>query len=208
MQTGTMRKNGASGKGAISRDTALEKMGRLASVMGWVCRIAGTIALAVTALSMGTVLSIALGAVNAGATVRMGGGGIALTTPAGGTSVALLDGGRNAIGVFLGMLLCVSALLVAGRFFSAVAATRRPFTTERACDLRRIGILLMVAGLGSRLAGMVATLAVFAAFGYDGSWSFAELFDPAALAAGVCVLVFARIFEYGCVLQEQDDGLV
>lgn len=35
--------------------------------------------------------------------------------------------------------------------------------------------------------------------------------DPmrfAMLAVGIVVLMVARVFEYGCVLQEQDDGLV
>lgn len=200
---------GISGRMEISREAALEKMGRLAAVMGWVCCIAGIFALLSLASSASLLVSIGTTLADKGAEVQTGeAGSVLLATPTGGTSIGLINGGRNMIGTLLGQALCIGALLMAGRFFRAVGKTRRPFTTERAHDLQRIGVLLTAAGLGSRLVGVCTTLAVFAALGYDGSWSFGEVFDPAALAAGVCVLMFARVFEYGCVLQEQDDGLV
>lgn len=37
---------------------------------------------------------------------------------------------------------------------------------------------------------------------------FADPMRFAMLAVGIVVLTVARVFEYGCVLQEQDDGLV
>ena len=34
------------------------------------------------------------------------------------------------------------------------------------------------------------------------------IFDTAPLAAGIVIFVFAKVFEYGCILQEQDDALL
>ena len=198
-----------------TREVTLRKMARLSTAMGVVLRVVATVYLVVTAFNLVTTTQIALNIAGRGAETAMnktpagGFGGITVAAADGSSSITLLsDEGRNTIGVLLGSILGAAALLVAAHFFSAVGTTRQPFTAERARDLKRIGILLVIQGLTSRLVGMFATLAVFSALGYHGSWSFSEVIDIAPLALGACILMFAHVFAYGCILQEQDDGLL
>ena len=106
------------------------------------------------------------------------------------------------------MLLMAWALAVAGRFFSEVASTRRPFGSVAAHRVKRIGAIAALASIAPSLVVRAVIEVLLATRGYAGSLSIYPDFQPWLCVMGFFLLVFARILEYGAILQQQDDELL
>lgn len=109
----------------------------------------------------------------------------------------------------LAALLLIGAMLWVGmRFFGRIGSTGEPFRRERARDLTTVAWLLLayaiVPGVLHAIALLVGTRLAPAA-SYEISYGLVSYFS---LVAFCLVLGLGRIFAYGCILQEQDDGLV
>lgn len=99
-----------------------------------------------------------------------------------------------------------AALMAATRFFGAIVHTVRPFDLPRCRELKIVAALLALA------AALPALLSVLAASLHLGGTSVAaasiEPVDLPLLSCGIFLSVLADVFRLGCVLQDQDDGLV
>lgn len=71
----------------------------------------------------------------------------------------------------LSMLLMAWALAVAGRFFSEVASTKRPFGSVTAHRVKRIGAIAVLASIAPSLVVWAVIEALLATMGYAGSLS-------------------------------------
>lgn len=102
----------------------------------------------------------------------------------------------------------VAVLFLGARFFGRIAKTGKPFCRERARELGLIGKLVIVMSFAPCLL-MIVTMAIghLVLRDWPASYDIA-LFSYGALACGLLILAFAKVFEYGCILQEQDDELV
>lgn len=113
------------------------------------------------------------------------------------TAVTMLSEG--VVTMALAFVICV----IATRAASELSDTGRPFTAGMVRALKRVGRLLTYMFLLPTLMGLViawaappdVTLVVGGGSVY-------------LLLAGSFVLMFARFFEYGCILQQQDDELL
>lgn len=96
------------------------------------------------------------------------------------------------------------------KFFGAIGESARPFELERARELAQAGKTLLYMGYIPNLVGYFINLAVYAAAGPDSAQTLATaaIIDGNCLVLGLCVYLLARVFEYGCILQHEDDGLV
>lgn len=74
--------------------------------------------------------------------------------------------------------------------------------------MKIVGLLLVCAGLVAPLAGTLLAVLGLVVSGFRDSLSLSMAFEAASLLAGLVVIVFGRIVDYGCILQEQDDRLV
>ncbi len=103
----------------------------------------------------------------------------------------------------------LAILFLGARFFGRIAREGSPFRRERARELGCIAGLIIVASFAPGLL-MLASMAVGVALvGSDWALSYEfDLVNYALIVCGCLLLVFAKVFEYGCILQEQDDGLV
>lgn len=108
----------------------------------------------------------------------------------------------------LSMLLMAWAPAVAGRFFSEVASTKRPFGSVAAHRVKRIGAIAVLASIVPSLVVWAVIEVLLATMGYAGSLSIYPDFQPWLCVMGFFLLVFARILEYGAILQQQDDELL
>ena len=134
---------------------------------------------------------------------------LSLTTPDKAASIILIDQKRQlphcarAVHAAYGV-----ALAVAGRFFSEVASTKRPFGSVAAHRVKRIGAIAVLASIAPSLVVWAVIEALLATIGYAGSLSIYPDFQPWLCVMGFFLLVFARILEYGAILQQQDDELL
>lgn len=71
----------------------------------------------------------------------------------------------------LSMLLMAWALAVAGRFFSEVASTKRPFGSVAAHRVKRIGAIAVLASIAPSLVVWAVIEVLLATMGYAGSLS-------------------------------------
>lgn len=109
-------------------------------------------------------------------------------------------------------LIWVAMLVLGARFFSASSKQGGPFRIGRAKELGVIAILAMCLSFVPGLITWLAGLAI-AAFSSDpslteGAIAFGEVAQVEVLYVGFILLAFADIFRYGCLLQQEDDGLV
>lgn len=102
------------------------------------------------------------------------------------------------------------ALLALGaRFFGRIAKTGEPFRRKRARELGAVGVLMVVMSFAPGIL-LYATMRIGVAL-LQSSWPIAygiDAFSYGLLACGLLVLAFAKVFEYGCILQQQDDELI
>ena len=115
--------------------------------------------------------------------------------------------GSSAVTESVQLALFTAVALVGVRFFSQVAKTRRPFETPRARELFACASLVLISGFVPIFVSSVIVLSVFPTFGYSGAWAIGSASWPQVFL-GLIVFIFARIFQYGCLLQEQDDALL
>lgn len=112
----------------------------------------------------------------------------------------------------IGYALCgIAASLRARRMLRNMADTGRPFDLDRARELMRIGQLLMCTAFVVPLLGQGLTRGLLLLVGYAGDMpplSGGGLIAVFCIMLGVVLMAIARIFEYGCVLQDQDDRLL
>ena len=134
---------------------------------------------------------------------------LVLTTPDKTASIVLIDqNGSFPVARDLSMLLMAWALAVAGRFFSEVASTKRPFGAVAAHRVKRIGAIAVLASVAPSLVVWAVIEVLLATMGYAGSLSIYPDFQPWLCVMGFFLLAFARILEYGAILQQQDDELL
>ena len=113
----------------------------------------------------------------------------------------------------VGSVLSFVAYLGATRVCQRVAGTGEVFSLDVVRALRRVSFFLILAAFvpgllhlaGRAISGAVASqLMVEAAFIPAGTVSV----DNGALAIGALLFAICRMFEYGCILQKQDDELL
>ena len=76
--------------------------------------------------------------------------------------------------------------------------------------LMEIGQLLMFQGLVLPIAGSALTWALLRIIQYQGNLELSIIgpYQGCSIIVGLVLMAIARIFEYGCILQEQDDRLL
>ena len=132
------------------------------------------------------------------------------------TGMAYLSGSpvsTLANGVVFGGLAC-AAFARAALMCSKIRRTGVPFAPERARELGRVGWLVLLAGCAPTLLHMVLeaiAAAVVQALVESGemlSYALTASFEPQDLmlvSLGIVLVLVGRVFEYGCILQKQDD---
>ena len=193
----------------ISREGALSDMSSLARIAVLICRIGGFITGVWAVLSIAAIVgALFYGAMDGGRFVSDGAGGILFQTTDAILTFGILSDGSPLVTRALFSLFCCRAFGRAIDFFRAIAKSGLPFKRVRARELQHIGALLVLGSLISGPVGIVSILLVTSLSGAPLSWSITDVFQIGSLAVGIIVFVFARVFEYGCILQEQDDALL
>ena len=198
----------------MTRDRALRKMSNLARAASVLCRVIGVLQILAVVLWLGwtafRVVPLALQ--GDGSLQPVTGGdaiGVAFVQRDGKTVMTIVDSdGRATLALVLSWLAYAAALAIGSRFFQRISLSRRPFERARALDLAHIGMLLVVIGVVVPFASAAITFAGLLAAGYQGSYSVPLFLHAPAFITGLSIMVLARVFEYGCILQEQDDRLL
>ena len=132
------------------------------------------------------------------------------------TGTAYLSGSpvsTLANGVVFGGLAC-AAFALAALMCSKIQRTGVPFAPERARELGRVGWLVLLAGCAPTLLHMILetiAAAIVHALVESGemlSYALTANFEPQDLmlvSLGILLVLVGRVFEYGCILQKQDD---
>ena len=166
-----------------AREIALSEMSSIAGAARIVCRVGAIACLVPAALgvvgclqwAVGGMLdgSFAKGFILAGsralsqAAASAGPELLSLTPPDKAASIILIDqNGSFPIARELSMLLMAWALAVAGRFFSEVASTKRPFGSVAAHRVKRIGAIAVLASIAPSLVVWAVIEALLATIGY------------------------------------------
>ena len=109
-------------------------------------------------------------------------------------------------------LLWAATLFIGARYFSRSGKEGGPFRPERVGELRAISWFILFSsfapGLFTWLLGKVLAAIPEAATLMQGAINFGQVVNFPILWAALVVGAFALIISYGCVLQQQDDGLV
>ena len=117
--------------------------------------------------------------------------------------------GHTVIGSGMMTCLALAIALSAYRFFSAIEKAGKPFDLECIRILRQIGHLFLIGGAAVKLIGAIVTGLILSGFG--GSFTDAlggQHLDLSMLFAGLIFSLIASVFQYGCILQKQDDELL
>lgn len=115
-----------------------------------------------------------------------------------GATVSAPDGWGTVIGNYVRLVLLGAAVYLGQRALGRVRRTGEPFRPEVAHDL---GIAAQLVWPSSFVPGCVGlAAAAFLQAGFTGS-----VVDLVQLALGCVLLAVAKVFEYGCILQKQDD---
>ena len=105
--------------------------------------------------------------------------------------------------------LALAIVLSAYRFFSAIEKAGKPFDLECIRILRQVGHLFFIGGAAVKPFGAIVTGLILSGFG--GNFTDAlndQLLDLSMLFAGLIFSLLATVFQYGCILQKQDDELL
>lgn len=105
-----------------------------------------------------------------------------------------------------------AVLAVGARFFRRVGSSGRPFERPRARELSAIGLLAIAAAVVPNVVGLaVSTWATNAYLMWPqfvwGAWE-PGVVNGWLVVLGAFIVMMARVLDYGCVLQEQDDRLL
>lgn len=207
------------------REHALAEMSSIAGAARIVCRVGAIACLVPVVLGVAGLLRWMVGGMLDGsfadgialvgskaisqASVSAGQELLAIATADKETSIILIDqNGGLPIARQLSMLLMAWALATASQFFSQVAMTKRPFDSAAARKVRHIGAIAAIASFAPSLAVWAVIELLLATVAYSGSFSIYPDFEPWLCVMGFFLLVFARILEYGGILQRQDDELL
>ena len=192
----------------ISRSDALSEMSSLSTFAAFFCRI-GYIVCGLQAAAAIVVLLVVLipGTVQGQFHFVASGEGDILYQSLDGTSwVGFIQDNKTWVSRALSSIFNFLMFSTALDFFKAISKTEKPFVPARARNLKRIGALLALSGIIPDAAGVVS---IWLSHAYTAGMSYGvTIFDTAPLAAGIVIFVFAKVFEYGCILQEQDDALL
>lgn len=102
-----------------------------------------------------------------------------------------------------------AALFFGARFFGRIAKTGEPFRQERARELGLVAKLVLVLSIVPCLLMLLTMVIGRALLGSAWPCSYeVGLFSYGTLVCGFLLAAFAKVFEYGCILQQQDDELV
>ena len=105
-------------------------------------------------------------------------------------------------------LLLVAISWVGARFFRRIAKTGEPFRPERARELFLVADLLVALAIAPGLLEAGALwlgVTLLPTVSYDITYG---ILNYGLLIGAFLLLAFARVFSYGCLLQQQDDELV
>ncbi len=109
-------------------------------------------------------------------------------------------------------LIWTALLFIGARFFGCARWEGGPFRAGRAGELKAISVLTVlssfVPGLVTWLLGKVLLAASMDPSLTQEAIEFGQIVNIPVLYAGFVISAFALIISYGCVLQQQDDGLV
>ena len=195
----------------LTRSDADRRIRRTANVAAWLCAIvaAGSLIMAVVSLGLAADLTRA-GMVEGGLDPLAA----FFTTPADLGGVTRLGGAAPyQVASAVGAVLSFVAYLRATRVCQRVTDTGEVFSLDVVRGLRRASVFLVLAAfvpgllrlVGRAISGAVASqLMVEAAFIPAGT----VIVDNGALAIGALLFAICRMFEYGCILQKQDDELL
>lgn len=117
--------------------------------------------------------------------------------------------GHTAIGSLLMACLAFAIALSVCSLFSSIEKTGRPFDLECIHILRQVGHLFFIGGAAVKPFGAIVTGLILSGFG--GNFTDAlddQLLDLSMLFAGLIFSPLATVFQYGCILQKQDDELL
>lgn len=104
-------------------------------------------------------------------------------------------------------------VLVAGeRFFRRISMSGRPFESPRVRELKVIGVLVVLAAIVSNIVGLTISTWTYNVYLTQRQFTWG-VWEPGVvngwlIVLGAFVLVMARVFRYGCKLQDQDDRLL
>lgn len=194
---------------SLTRDKALEEVSALATIPAFICRLGYIVyGLQVVNFIVFTVFVLILGTVRGQFQFAQGDPGDILYQTLDGTlQIGWIQDGHLWVTQALSTVFFFLAFSSATDFFKNIAKTGKPFERVRARELKRVGAMLVLSFIIPDVAGMVSlwlTQPYFAGMSYGVSY----LTQLVPLAVGIVVALFARIFEYGCILQEQDDALL
>lgn len=201
---------------AINREQAIADLRKLTHICKW-ATICTTVALAlgllaVIAIELLLILpSLSQGFYLQSVEFKAGEGPfLALVSTNAQTPLMLVaHDGHTAIGSVMMTCLALAIALSAYRFFSAIEKAGRPFDLECIRTLRQVGHLFLIGGVAVKLLGAIVTGLILSGFG--GNFTDAlggQLLDPSILFAGLIISLIASVFQYGCILQIQDDELL
>lgn len=123
-------------------------------------------------------------------------------------SVPLAGGLARTASLAFGM----AVLAVGARFFHRIGLSGRPFERPRARELSIIGALALAAAIVPNAIGLAISTWAYNTYLIQyqfvwGAWGPGAV-DGWLVALGAFVLMMARVFDYGCILQDQDDRLL
>ena len=100
-------------------------------------------------------------------------------------------------------------LFLAGmRLFKRIVQTGKPFRVDRARELGRTAWLIIALSFVPGVLNLACVVIGIAVLPDTAVAANVAFFNYTLLACGFLLLALARAFEYGCILQAQDDGLV
>lgn len=211
-----VHRNASISNETISREQTIAKLRKLARICKW-ATICITTALALGLLAVIAIdLLLILPGLSQGSCLQsvelQAGEGPCLAivgTNAQAPLMLVAHDGHTAIGSFLMTCLALTIALSVRRLFFNIEKEGRPFDLECNQTLRRVGHLFLIGGAAVKPFGAIVTGLILSGFG--GSFTDAlgdQLLDLSMLFAGLIFSLIASVFQYGCILQKQDDELL
>ena len=195
----------------LARSEADRRIRRTATVAAWLCAFVAAASLIMTVVSLWLAADLTrVGMVEDGKDLLAA----LFTTSAERDGMTWVGGAAPyQLAGAVGSVLTFVAYLGATRVCQRVADTGEVFSLDVVRALRRVSAFLVLAAfvpgllhlVGRAISGAVASqLMVEAAFIPTGT----VIIDTGALAIGALLFAICRMFEYGCILQQQDDELL
>lgn len=195
----------------LARSDADRRIRRTATVAAWLCALVAAASLIMTVVSLWLAADLTrVGMVEDGKDLLAA----FFTTSAERDGMTWVGGAAPyQLASAVGAALSFVAYLGATRVCQRVMDTGEVFSLDVVRALRRVSVFLVLAAFvpgllclaGRAISGTVASqLMVEAVFIPAG----AVIVDTGALAIGALLFAICRMFEYGCILQKQDDELL